>query len=329
MNTFVKPVAFALALLVLGGSKLFAQNKPKTAPKEQKTENIIIRKTGEASEKVTIVVDGDKVTINGKPADQYKGKNIDIMREDFDIAMPPMAPMPEEGGWKMMNDDFMREIHSNKAFLGVMTKEDANGAKITEVTNESAAEKAGLKEGDIITKINEDKITNADDLYKAVGKYKPEDKITITYKREGKENTAIASLSENKQVRAFSWKNGDKNFDFRMAPPAPRGFRGWNGEDNFLNNDKPRLGIQVQDTEDGKGVKVLDADKGEPAGKAGIDEDDIITQVNGKAIVSVDDFKEKMKEVKKGETVKLTFLHNGKEQTVEVKFPKDLKTSEL
>ncbi len=329
MNTFVKPAAFALALSLLGSSQLFAQSKSKTAPKEQKTENIIIRKNGEASEKVTIVIDGDKVTVNGKPVDQYKGKNIDIMREDIDMAMPEMPPMPEGGGWKMMNEDFMREIHSNKAFLGVMTKEDANGAKITELTKESAAENAGLKEGDIITKINDDKITDADDLYKAVGKYKPEDKVTITYKRDGKENTATACLGENKQVRAFSWKNSDENFDFKMAPPAARGFRGWNGDDNFWNDDQPRLGIQVQDAEDGKGVKVLDADEDEPAGKAGIEEDDIITQVNGKAIVSVEDFKEKMKEVKKGDTVKLTFLHNGKEQTAEVKFPKDLKTTNL
>lgn len=329
MNTFLKSSAIVLILATCNG-QLFAQEKTKTAPKEKKQESIVIHKNGSSNEKITVVIDGDKVTVNGKPVDEYKGGNVDIIRND-DFGMAMGAPMPEGGGWKMLGDDFMREIHSNKAFLGVMTKESEEGAKITEVTKESSAEKAGLKEGDIITKINDDKVTDADDLYKTIGKYKPEDKVTVTYKRAGKESTAVALLGENKQVRAFSWNNGNgnDNFNFKMTPPVAPRMRGWNGEDEFWNNGKPRLGIQVQDTEDGKGVKVLDAEEDEPAGKAGIEEDDIITSVNGKDINSVDDFREKMKDVKKGDTVKIVFLRDGKQKTADVKFPKDLKTTDL
>ena len=42
--------------------------------------------------------------------------------------------------------------------MKVMIKEDHGAALITDVTKESAAEKAGLKEGDIITKINDKKV---------------------------------------------------------------------------------------------------------------------------------------------------------------------------
>ena len=335
MNKIVKSSALLLAVILTAGA-IQAQDNAKTMPADNKRERIIIRKKGDSKEKLTIVVDGDKVTVNGKPVDDYKSDDIDIIRDDaFDMPMPPIPPMAMAGGadWKMFGDDFMRELHSNKAFLGVMTKKTEDGAKITEVTKESAAEKAGLKEGDVITKVGDDKIEDADDLYKAVGKYKPEDKVTVTYKRDGKENKATVTLAENKQVRAFAWKNGDgdDNFNFKMNPRSAPLIQGWNGDGDFdmWNDDKPRLGVQVQDTEDDKGVKLLDVDEDEPADKAGLKEDDIITQFNGKNISSVDSFKDMMKDVKKGDTVKLTYLRDGKSQTADIKFPKDLKTTDL
>jgi serine protease Do len=317
-------IALILSAISMGA---FAQEKPE--PKEKKESNdIIIHKKGDSKEKLTIVVDGDKVTVNGKPVQDYKSDDVDILRGDGEMKMPYAlaAPMPPQGDINLMNDDFMHEIHSNKAFLGVMTKEGDGGAEITDVTKESPAEKAGLKEGDVITKINSDKVEDADDLYKAVGKYKPGEKVNVTYKRNGKENTALVELTENKQVRVYSWKNEDNdNFNFNYTPKPPN-IRGWNGD---MWNDKPRLGVQVQDTEDGKGVKVLEVEDDEAADKAGLKENDIITQINGKNVTSVDDLKETMKTAKKGETVKITYVRDGKTQTADIKFPKDLKTTDL
>lgn len=330
MNKIIKLSAFVLGFAIISHSS-FAQEKNEDKEKK-KGEDLIIRKKGDTKEKLTIVIDGDNVTVNGKPVDDYKSDDVDIIRGGdhewempFATAVPPMAP---RGGWNVIGDDFMHEIHSNKAFLGVMTKESKDGAEITDVTKESPAEKAGLKEGDVITKVNDDKIEDADDLYKAIGKYKPGEKINITYKHEGKDATKSVELSENKQVRAFAWRNGDdndnNNFNFRMAPGAPY-LRGFGGE----WSDKPRLGVQVQDTEDGKGVKVLEVEDDEAADKAGLKENDVITQVNGKNVTSVDDIKETMRTVKKGDTIKVTYMRDNKTQTADVKFPKDLKTTDL
>lgn len=316
----------AIALILAAPSlKTFAQEKSK--PKEKKeSSDIIIHKKGDTNEKLTIVIDGDKVTVNGKPVEDYKSDDVDIIRGDDHMRMPFVLGAPG-GDMNLMGNDFMREIHSNKAFLGVMTKEGDDGAEITEITKESPAEKAGLKEGDIITKVNDDKIEDADDLYKAIGKYKPGEKVNVTYKRSGKENTVAVELTENKQVRVYSWKNGDNDdFNFNFKTPHPPYIQGWNGD---MFGDRPRLGIQVQDTEDGKGVKVLEVEDEEPADKAGLKEDDIITQINGKNVTSVDDLKEAMKVAKKGDTVKITYMRNGKSQTVDVKLPKELKTTDL
>jgi len=197
-----------------------------------------------------------------------------------------------------------------------MTEKAEQGAKVTDVTEGSAAEKAGLKEDDIITKIGEDKIAGPDDVYKAVGKHKPDEKVVITYLRDGKQATANVALGKSDQMRVYSWNapGADFNRDFSFA---------W-------NSNKPRLGISAQDIEEGNGVKIIDIDDEDaPAAKAGLKEDDVITQVNGKAITSTDDLKQSIKDLKKGDTVKITYKRNNQTQTVDVKLPKDLKTVDL
>ncbi|CAN5737029.1 PDZ domain-containing protein [soil metagenome] len=330
MKALIKPFLFLLTFGTATG--LLAQDE-KVATTEKRQSDVIIRKKGDSKEKMTIIIDGDKVTVNGKPVEDYKNDDLEIIHNDdmFEAPFPPAMAFAPQPGFNVMNEDFMREIHSNKAFLGVMTKKVSDGAEITEVTKESAAEKAGFKVGDIITKVNDDKIADADDLYQTIGKYKPEDKVTVTYKRAGKENKATVTLGENKQVKVFSWNNGndnmDENFKFDMRT-APR-VQGYGNSFNGMWPRKPRLGLQVQETEDSKGVKVLDVDEDEPAGKAGIEEDDIITSINGKAVSSLETLKETMKDVKDGDTLKFDILRDGKAQTISVKFPKELKTTDL
>lgn len=100
----------------------------------------------------------------------------------------------------------------NRAFLGVnylsITPEVAkeynlsakNGAYIyaangSPVASGSPAEKAGLRNGDIITKVNNDVVGEQGALSSIIGQYKPGDTVTITYIRDGKEQTAKLTFS--------------------------------------------------------------------------------------------------------------------------------------
>ena len=65
------------------------------------------------------------------------------------------------------------------------------------------------------------------------------------------------------------------------------------------------------------------------AGISGLKEDDIITDLNGKEVKSVDDLRAKLKELKEGESFKLGVKRNGKSQTIDIKYPKKLKTANL
>lgn len=62
------------------------------------------------------------------------------------------------------------------------------------VATGSPAAQAGLKQGDIITKINDQEVGKAGSLSSIVGQYRPGDKINLTYLRDGKEETVTITL---------------------------------------------------------------------------------------------------------------------------------------
>ena len=98
---------------------------------------------------------------------------------------------------------------------------------------------------------------------------------------------------------------------------------------NFSHNSKPRLGVQIQDVEEGTGVKIIGVDDESVAGKAGLKEKDVIVDVDGKEIKNVDDLRTKINEAKEGDSFKIKYKRDGKTQTADVKFPKRLKTANL
>jgi serine protease Do len=97
-----------------------------------------------------------------------------------------------------------------RAFLGVNAQEvDSKVAKennldkiqgviVTSVLEGSAAIDAGIKEGDVIIKIEGTLINSNSELKEQIAKYRPGDKISITYLRNGKENTVTAELKNIK-----------------------------------------------------------------------------------------------------------------------------------
>ncbi|MES1198036.1 MAG: PDZ domain-containing protein [Chitinophagaceae bacterium] len=337
-QNWLKLSAFVVAMLLLVPVSLLAQKDEKdkeVKEKEKKdAEQITITRKGEKNEKVTVVIDGDNITINGKPLDEYKDKdgNISIRRNkmrSFDGFA--MNDFPGGDRFSYFNMD------SSRAMLGVTTEKAEGGVEVQDVTKESGAEKAGLKKGDIITKIGDAKVEDPDDLSKAVRDHKPGEKVAITYLRDKKEQKVTAELSKWKGANAwavtpgFKMDMGNMNFD-KMMPRlnelnkirTPYG-QNW----SWAGGGGPKLGLSVQDTDDGKGVKVLEVDEESNAAKAGVKEDDIITEADGKPVNSTDDIAKIIKESKDKTSVMLKLNRGGKTQNIEVKIPRRLKTADL
>src|ERR1700744_4389591 len=74
---------------------------------------------------------------------------------------------------------------------------DGEGVYVLDVTVDGAAEHAGIKKGDVITKLNGVSVVTGAEMVGQIATYSPGDKITVTYKREGKETTVPIVLRNN------------------------------------------------------------------------------------------------------------------------------------
>jgi serine protease Do len=172
----------------------------------------------------------------------------------------------------------------------------------------------------VIIRIDDTKIGDPEELTKTVRMHKPEEKITLTYKRDGKEAKTTATLGK---TTTSSYNYNYKYPMPRIEPIPPITLEG------FGRENRPRLGIKAQDTEDGKGVKVLDVDDESAAAKAGIKEGDIITRFDGKEVNSAVTLAEAARESRTKTAVKIDLTRDGKPQEVEVRTPRKLRTADL
>lgn len=75
--------------------------------------------------------------------------------------------------------------------------ESTEGAYINSLVSGGAADKAGLKEGDVIVKVDGDEIISSSDLVLAVRAHNPGDQVQVTYLRDGKEETTTVTLGSD------------------------------------------------------------------------------------------------------------------------------------
>ena len=82
------------------------------------------------------------------------------------------------------------------AFLGVLLRDSSTGgAAIAQVRSGTPAAKAGLRSGDVITKVDGKTISSASQLRGSINSHRPGDRITVTYKRGGTSHTVTVALA--------------------------------------------------------------------------------------------------------------------------------------
>lgn len=134
------------------------------------------------------------------------------------------------------------------------------GVVVSEVQSGSAAEKAGIEQGDVIVGLDGKKIKSAAQLRNAVGIRKVGDTVKLELIREGEDKTVNATIGEPAGEMVAS-----------------------KGLHKFLD------GARLADNRDPKGVMVESLDPGSPAQMSGLQQGDIITSVNRMRVESVND----------------------------------------
>ena len=148
------------------------------------------------------------------------------------------------------------------------------GIYVAKVTEESAAEEAGLKEGDVITAIDGKEVNKMAALQEYLAKKRPGDKVSISYLRDKKKSTKTVTL-KNEQGNTQVVKKADLDVlggNFRA----------------ITDNQKQQFNI-------GYGLEVLKVNAGKLK-NAGITKGFIIQRVNDSAIKTIDDLQNVVKE---------------------------------
>ncbi len=320
-------ILIAAVLLLSVPASVLAQKEKEKVKDKKDVQQIIVTRTGDKSEKTIIEIVGDKVKVNGKEVTDNTG-DVKVRLNNLRGATV-YAPAADAFAFNFDGFDRYPSIYrldSNRAMLGIVTEGKNNGAEVMSITKATAAEKAGLKKGDIITRIDSKKIESSDDVTDAIRAKKPGEKVSITYLRDGKEQKATAELGRWRGIQMNTAVAMPRIADaFERVTPRIQG----NGDFYTMALGRPRLGASVQDTEDGKGAKVLDVEDESNAEKAGLKEGDVITQIDDKAVNGADDVARLLREKRESSSVKLQVLRDGRQQTLDVKFPKRLKTVDL
>ncbi len=317
-------------------------------------EQINITKSGNKDVKLTIEFSGDKIMINGKPIMEFNEDGI-VIRNRKIITEEIRELFSEEGDFGQSFDPLKsqkwKRSDKRRTFLGVVTDKDVEGVRIMEITKESPAEKAGLQKEDIIYKVGDVKIRTSQELYDAIVKMKAGEEVKVYFKRGKKDKSVKAVLaekkSENNMTFSFSGPDGNKTItiprvpsppgapnapdapDAPMAPFAPGDFEEL--RENFSSSfpRQQKLGIKIQDVEEGTGVKVINVNENSAAEKAGLKKDDIITEISGKKINNTDEAREWLQENAGSSAYTIKAKRNGTEMSFDIKIPKKLKTTNL
>ena len=201
------------------------------------------------------------------------------------------------------------------------------GVVLGKIVPDSPAAKAGLKESDVVTELNGQRIEGTEQFRRMIREIPSGRAAQITVWRDGRSETLSVTIGKaephiNSAVvtpGTFAFNMPDLSHLNEMMEVNP-----WLG-------GHPRLGIDAEDLEgdfgnyfgapDGEGVLVRGVFTDSPAAKAGLKAGDVITTVNGDRVRSVGDLREKLAEKRGENTVKLGVLRNKAALTLSVEIP--------
>ena len=199
----------------------------------------------------------------------------------------------------------IQDLTAEKApFFGL--KQDSKGVLVPEVTEGSAAEKAGLKPGDVIIELNGRSVETAKELQSRVAALKPDTDVEIVVLRDGTRKTLTAKLSERPSKEQVA-RGGTETLE--------------------------KLGLVVQNLTDDlterygyeglTGVIVTQVEPGSIADLAGITPGTLIIEVNRKPVENTKSFKEAIEEAAKVKAILLRIKQGRAIVFVVLNLPKE------
>ena len=212
------------------------------------------------------------------------------------------------------------------------------GAAVDEVAAGSAAEKAGIKAGDVVVSFDGERVRSARHLARLVDETPDGREVEATVVRNGErmslkvtpasERSWLSLQGPGNVLRQYSFQAPER-FDLNLRNFDTREFGGElrnRLRPFFFTDGRARLGIGVEDLTEQLGayfgagtggVLVTEVDDGTPARTGGLRAGDVITRVNEQQVRNTDELRRRLADVT-GD-VRIGIVRDRKEQTLTVK----------
>lgn len=215
-------------------------------------------------------------------------------------------------------DQIVKNGRVTRGSIGVQFQEDLgtnqitlkslgapHGVVIEAVEPGSPAEKAGLKGGDVISAINGAPVKTGNDLVNPIASAPIGSKIKITYYRDKQEKNTVATVED--RTRVFPNTAGRVNNTPDDAAPAEFGLR----VESLTPERAQRVGVEGQ-----KGVLVGEVEPTSFADDIGFAPGDVITEVNGQSVTTVDEYHKAVSKLKPGDNVVFKVMRHSQTDRV-------------
>jgi serine protease Do len=226
------------------------------------------------------------------------------------------------GGWLGVG---VAEVHADKVQELKLPAE--RGVLLGKVVADSPASKAGLKENDVVTEVNGQRVEGAEQFRRMIREIPAGRSAQLTIWRDGHSQNVSVTVGKSEGHHTETMV-APGTFAFHM-PDMPQ----MNGllEMAPWMSGHSRLGIDAEDLEgdfghyfgapEGEGVLVRGVFPDMPAAKAGIKVGDVITSVDGDRIRSVGELREKLVEKKSEKSIKIGVIRNKAPLTLTIEIP--------
>lgn len=217
--------------------------------------------------------------------------------------------------WGQATKPAPNKTQGSRAFLGAFigaTEENAAhpGAVVRQVTPNSPAAKAGLKEDDVITRVDGRQVEDPQTLLNVLAQHKPGDKLKFQVRRDGKEKSLDVTLGTRPARRPG---DGAASAAPRERPTAFLGVQVVPMEE-LTPRLKERLGISGE-----QGLVVMEVLPDSPAAKAGLRHGDVITGLNGQEMTSPNQFRSAVTKAGAGKEVRLEVMRGKEKKEIDAK----------
>src|SRR5882724_9174885 len=203
---------------------------------------------------------------------------------------------------------FQEELGTNQITLKSLGA--PYGVVIEDVAPGSPAEKAGLKGGDVITAINGTAVKTGNDLVNPIASAPIGSKVKITYYRDKQMKETSATVED--RTRVFPNTQGRVSRTPDENAPAEFGLH----VENLTPVRAQKVGIEGQ-----KGVVVSAIEPASFADDTGFQPGDVISEVNGTAVSSTDDYSKGISKLKPGENVVFKILRRNGDRVMTMFLP--------